>query len=72
MIGYSGQVLRSDYLIDEHKSKKSAMEFLKQLAYESCEDIFIIGKAEIIGDYIGLTDVETYKYSRKEKDWVRL
>ena len=43
MLGYSGYVFGSDYLIDVHKSKKSAMEFLKQLAYESGDDIFTIG-----------------------------
>ena len=72
MTNYSGYVVHSDYLIDAHKTKKSAMEFLKQLAYESGEDIFIIGKVEKKGGYTVLTDVETYKYSRKGKDWFRL
>lgn len=72
MLGYSGYVIHSDYLIDVHKSKKRAMKFLKQLAYESGEDIFTIYKVEEIGGYISLIDVETYKYSRKWKDWFEL
>lgn len=72
MLGYSGRVHHSDYDIEIHKTKKSAMEFLKQLAYESGEDIFTIGKVEKIGCEIVIIDIETYKYSRKGKDWFRL
>ena len=72
MLGYSGRVNHSDYYIDIHKTKKNAMEFLKKLAYESGEDIFTIGKAKKIGCEIVLTNAETYKYSRKGKDWFRL
>lgn len=71
-LGYSGYVIHSDYLIDAHKTKKSAMEFLKQLAYESGDDIFTIGKAMKIGNDIVLTNSEVYKYSRKGKDWFKL
>lgn len=71
-LGYSGYTIRSDYLIDVHKTKKSAMEFLKQLAYESGDDIFTIGKAVMIGSNIVLTNSEVYKYSRKGKDWFKL
>ena len=70
--GYSGYVIRSDYLIDVHKTKKSAMEFLKQLAYESGDDIFTIGKAMKVGNDIVLTNSEVYKYSRRGKDWFRV
>ena len=72
MTGYSGYPIRSDYLIDTHETKKSAMEFLKQLAYESGDDIFTIGKAMKVGDDIVLTNSEVYKYSRKGKDWFKL
>ena len=72
MIGYSGYTIRSDYLIDTHETKKSAMEFLKQLAYESGDDIFTIGKAMKVGNDIVLTNSEVYKYSRKGKDWFKL
>lgn len=72
MLGYSGYVIHSDYLIDAHKTKKSAMEFLKQLAYESGEDIFTIGKVMRVGNDIVLTNSEAYKYSRKGKDWFKL
>ena len=71
-LGYSGYVIHSDYLIDAHKTKKSAMEFLKQLAYESGDDIFTIGKAIKVGNDIVLTNSEEYKYSRKGKDWFKL
>lgn len=71
-LGYSGYVIHSDYLIDAHKTKKSAMEFLKQLAYESSDDIFTIGKAIKVGNDIVLTNSEVYKYSRKGKDWFKL
>ncbi len=72
MLGYSGYVIHSDYLIDAHKTKKSAMEFLKQLAYESGEDIFTIGKVKRVGNDVVLTNLEVYKYSRKGKDWFKL
>lgn len=72
MTNYSGYVVHSDYLIDAHKTKKSAMEFLKQLAYESGEDIFTIGKVMRVGNDIVITNSEVYKYSRKGKDWFKL
>lgn len=72
MINYSGCVAHSDYFIDVHKTKESAMEFLKQLAYESGDDIFTIGKAMKIGNDIVLTNSEVYKYSRMGKDWFKL
>lgn len=71
-LGYSGYVIHSDYLIDAHKTKKSAMEFLKQLAYESGEDIFTIGKVMRVGNDIVLTNSEAYKYSRKGRYWFKL
>ena len=45
MIGYSGCVAHSDYFIDIHETKESAIEFLKKLAYESDEKRFIVGVA---------------------------
>lgn len=72
MLGYSGYVVHFDYFIDVHETKESAMEFLKQLAYESGEDIFTIGKVMRVGNDIVLTNSEVYKYSRKGKDWFKL
>lgn len=72
MLGYSGYVIHSDYLIDAHKTKKSAIEFLKQLAYESGDDIFTVGKAMKVGNDIVLTNSEVYEYSRKGKYWFKL
>ena len=71
-LGYSGYTIRSDYFIDVHKTKKSAMEFLKQLAYESGDDVFTIGKAMKVGNDIVLINSEVYKYSRMGKDWFKL
>lgn len=71
-LGYSGYTIHSDYFIDAHKTKKSAMEFLKQLAYESGDNIFTIGKAVRRGSTIVLTNSEVYKYSRRGKDWFKL
>ena len=48
------------------------MEFLKQLAYESGEDVFTIGKVMRVGNEIVLTNSEVYKYSRSGKDWFKL
>lgn len=45
MLGYSGYVVHSDYFIDVHETKESAIEFLKKLAYESDEKRFIVGVA---------------------------
>lgn len=72
MIGYSGYVVHFDYFIDVHETKESAMEFLKQLAYESGEDIFTTGKVMRVGNDIVLTNSEVYKYSRKGKDWFKV
>ena len=71
-LGYSGYTIHSDYYIDAHKTKKSDMEFLKQLAYESGDDIFTIGKVMRVGNDIVLTNSEVYKYSRMGKDWFKL
>ena len=71
-LGYSGYTIHSDYYIDAHKTKKSAMEFLKQLAYENGDDIFTIGKVMRVGNDIVLTNSEVYKYSRMGKDWFKL
>lgn len=72
MLGYSGYVVHFDYFIDVHETKESAIEFLKQLAYESGDDIFTIGKAMKVGNDIVLTNSEVYKYSRMGKDWFKL
>lgn len=72
MLGYSGYVVHSDYFIDVHETKESAMEFLKQLAYESGEKRFVIGVAVIKNGNITLEFPKLYQYSEIRKKWFRV
>nr|DAK64792.1 MAG TPA: hypothetical protein [Caudoviricetes sp.] len=72
MIGYSGYVVHSDYFIDVHETKESAIEFLKKLAYESDEKRFIVGVAVIKNGEITLEFPELYQYSGTRKKWFRV
>ena len=72
MLGYSGYVVHFDYFIDVHKTKESAMEFLKQLAYESGESQFVVGVAVKKDDGIVLEFPELYQYSETRKKWFRV
>ena len=72
MLGYSGCVVHSDYFIDVHETKESAMEFLKKLAYESDEKRFIVGVAVKKNGGIALEFPELYQYSGTRKKWFRV
>lgn len=72
MLGYSGYVLHSDYFIDVHETKESAMEFLQKLAYESDEKRFVVGIAVIKNGNITLEFPELYQYSGIRKKWFRV
>lgn len=72
MLGYSGCVVHSDYFIDIHETKESAIEFLKKLAYESDEKRFIVGMAVKKNGEIILEFPELYQYSGIRKKWFRV
>ncbi len=72
MLGYSGCVAHSDYFIDIHETKESAIEFLKKLAYESDEKRFIVGVAVKKNEEIELEFPELYQYSGTRKKWFRV
>lgn len=72
MTSYSGCVAHSDYFIDVHKTKESAIEFLKKLAYESDEKRFIVGVAVKKNGEIALEFPELYQYSGTRKKWFRV
>nr|DAN80960.1 MAG TPA: hypothetical protein [Caudoviricetes sp.] len=72
MLGYSGYVVHSDYFIDVHETKESAIEFLKKLAYESDEKRFIVGVAIKKDGEITLESPELYQYSGTRKKWFRV
>lgn len=72
MLGYSGYVVHSDYFIDIHETKESAMEFLKKLAYESDEKRIIVGCAVKKNGEITLEFPELYQYSGTRKKWFRV
>lgn len=72
MANYSGYVVHSDYFIDVHETKESAIEFLKKLAYESDEKRFIVGVAVIKNGEITLEFPELYQYSGTRKKWFRV
>lgn len=72
MLGYSGYVAHSDYFVDVHETKESAIEFLKKLAYESDEKRFIVGVAVKKSEEIELEFPELYQYSETRKKWFRV
>lgn len=72
MTAYSGYVVHFDYFIDIHETKESAMEFLKQLAYESGESQFVVGVAVKRDDEIVLEFPELYQYYEVGKEWYKL
>lgn len=72
MTSYSGCVAHSDYFIDVHETKESAIEFLKKLAYESDEKRFIVGVAVKKNGEIALEFPELYQYSGTRKKWFRV
>ena len=72
MLGYSGCVAYSDYFIEIHETKESAIEFLKKLAYESDEKRFIVGVVVRKNGEIELGFPELYQYSETRKKWFRV
>lgn len=72
MTTYSGYVVHSDYFIDIYKTKESAIEFLKKLAYESDENRFIVGVAVKKNEEMTLEFPELYQYSGTRKKWFRV
>lgn len=72
MLGYSGYVVHSDYFIDVHETKESAIKFLKKLAYESDEKRFIVGCTVKKNGEITLEFPELYQYSGTRKKWFRV
>lgn len=72
MTAYSGYVVHSDYFIDVHETKESAMEFLKKLVYESDEKRFVVGVAVTKNGEITLEFPELYQYSGTRKKWFRV
>lgn len=72
MLGYSGYVVHFDYFIDVHETKESAMEFLKQLAYEAGESQFVVGVAVERDNRIALEFPDLYQYNEAKKEWYKL
>ena len=72
MLGYSGYVVHSDYFIDVHETKESAIEFLKKLVYESDEKRFVVGVAVTKNGEMTLEFPELYQYSGTRKKWFRV
>ena len=72
MLGYSGYVVHFDYFIDVHETKESAMEFLKQLAYEAGESQFVVGVAVKRDNDIALEFPDLYQYNEAKKEWYKL
>lgn len=68
MLGYSGCVAHSDYFIDVHETKESAIEFLKRLAYESDEKRFVVGVAvkKEWRNRIGISGIVSIQRNKKE------
>lgn len=70
MTNYSGYVEHSDFYI-AHQSYQDAFDFLCQLAVESEEDVFYIGKvSENIGDF-DLYDVAEFRWNEDRGAWVQ-
>lgn len=69
MSSYSGYVEHSDFYI-RPQSYQDAFEFLCQLAVESEEDVFYIGKVSENIDDFDLYDVVEFKWNEEKGDWV--
>lgn len=69
MISYSGYVEHSDFYI-RPQSYQDAFDFLCQLAVESEEDVFYIGKvSENIADF-DLYDVVEFRWNEDRGAWI--
>ena len=69
MTAYSGYVEHSDFLIAP-QSYQDAFDFLCQLAVESEEDVFYIGKVDSHSYDFALYDVVKFKWNEDRGAWV--
>ena len=70
MISYSGYVNNSDFYITP-QSYQDAFDFLCQLAVESEEEVFYIGKVRETIDDFDLYDVVEFKWNEDRGAWVQ-
>lgn len=70
MTSYSGYVEHSDFYI-RPQSYQDAFDFLCQLAVESDEDAFYIGKVSEKIDDFDLYDVVKFKWNEDRGAWVQ-
>lgn len=70
MTSYSGYVEHSDFYI-RPQSYQDAFDFLCQLAVESDEDAFYIGKVSENIDDFDLYDVVKFKWNEDRGAWVQ-
>ena len=69
MGSYSGYVKHSDFYIAP-KSYQDAFDFLCQLAVESKEEVFYIGRVVDYGYYFELDEVVRFEWDKYRGDWV--
>ena len=69
MTSYSGYVEHSDFYI-AHQSYQDAFDFLCQLAVESEEDVFYIGRVVDYGYDFELDEVVRFEWDKYRGDWV--
>lgn len=70
MTNYSGYVEHSDFYIAP-QSYQDAFDFLCQLAVESEEDVFYIGKVSESIDDFDLYDVVEFRWNEDRGSWVQ-
>lgn len=69
MTSYSGYVEHSDFYIAP-QSYQDAFDFLCQLAVESEEDVFYIGRVVDYGYDFELDEVVRFEWDKYRGDWV--
>lgn len=69
MESYSGYVEHSDFYI-RPQSYQDAFDFLCQLAVESEEDVFYIGRVVDYGYDFELDEVVRFEWDKYRGDWV--
>ena len=69
MTAYSGYVEHSDFYIAP-QSYQDAFDFLCQLAVESEEDVFYIGRVVDYGYDFELDEVVRFEWDKYRGDWV--
>lgn len=70
MSNYSGYVEHSDFYIAP-QSYQDAFDFLCQLAVESEEDVFYIGRVIDYGYNFELDEVVRFEWDKYRGDWVQ-